>query len=405
MKLPKNVSLNLVFLLAVATPLLMVLSRNIATPIFAGLSILLAVSALGQDRSGFSRGVADAINRPAFWVGISLLAYMAATAFWSPAPKRAFESTVHLAGNAVLLVFALVSLSVLWRRARPDRWLPVILIIGAAVLVGEELAFTSPVRTALGGTAEPFRLNRAAVAVVLFLPFCAALLARDWKSGVFMIAASLITGCAVLLSASESAKLAFFVFLISFPIFHLLGRTALFWLGSAIVVSLVLMPLLAGVLPDLLPGWMMEGVAYGSFGIRADIWAAFASLLNNAPFLGHGVEASHVAGETYKHTGVHNGLLGWGHPHNFAIQVWYELGAVGVVLISGLIVMYFRALDFVPDRFLPGVLSTTAAVWAVSMVSHGAWQAWWWSLVGILAVLWGLLIRSETAEVGTAAAD
>jgi len=107
-----------------------------------------------------------------------------------------------------------------------------------------------------------------------------------------------------------------------------------------------------------------------------------------------------MAADDYAHTGIPKLFLQWGHPHNFAMQVWYELGGVGVALFAVLIVLFFRTLKFVPAPALPAVLSTISAVWTVFLVSHGAWQAWWWCLIGLLSLVWLLDFKATASRGG-----
>ncbi len=88
-------------------------------------------------------------------------------------------------------------------------------------------------------------------------------------------------------------------------------------------------------------------------------------------------------------------LLDYGHPHNFAIQVWFELGLVGVLLTAALIALAFRAIARIPEPIRAAALATAVAIWTVAFVSHGAWQAWWWCLVGLVAltITWAAMAR------------
>ena len=399
MNFKNGAGLNLIFLLASVTPILMVLSRNIATPVFAAMAIGLVVLAWRGRGSHFAQNAVKSITAcKAIWVCIALLLIMAVTVLWSPAFKRSIESIAHLAGNGALLFLVIVGITSQRIVPRLNWHITGGLLAATSVLIIEEITFGSPVRAMLGGAVEPFRLNRSAVAAVLYLPFLVYVLPSSRPGVLVGIVVTLLIGWAALVSDSETAKLGFFIILATWAATLFARRVAIWLFGGLAVASLIGMPVVAPVIMDYVPGFIVERVHYGTLGIRAEIWSAHAELLRNAPVFGHGMEASFVATETYKNTSFPNNLLGHGHPHNFAIQVWYELGAVGVALFSVLIFLYFMALRSVPVRFLPGILSTSAAVWIVSMVSHGAWQAWWWSLVGIVAVLWVLVIRSETAD-------
>ncbi|MEP5661528.1 MAG: O-antigen ligase family protein [Hyphomicrobiales bacterium] len=317
---------------------------------------------------------------------------------WTPVLGRGSGAVFHLAGNFVMFALAAIAVCRIERKPVTYSLLPCIFLFAAAALILIELSFRAPVRTMLGGGWEPYRMNRGAVAVVLFLPFAlyhlpATFLAR----GVGILTVGLI-GWAAFVSESESAKLTFLLLPFAFLVSRALGRAAIPFFCIGILATLLLMPLAAYNLSSFLPVYISEKVGNGTVGMRADMWSEFCRLIWQKPLLGHAMESSYVAMQQYGGSDKHGYLLGGAHPHNFAIQVWYELGAVGVLLFSVLTVMYFRALRFVPDKFLPAILSTTAAVWTVSLVSHGAWQAWWWSFVGLLALLWVIVLRADAAN-------
>ncbi|WP_161599869.1 O-antigen ligase family protein [Roseibium sediminis] len=285
------------------------------------------------------------------------------------------------------------------QRDRSTAVFPCILLLVTAVLILIELRFGSPVRSALGGTSEAFRMNRGAVALVLFLPLALYFLPATTPARGFSILTVGVAGIAVFLSESESAKLSFGVLSIAYLLARVLGRYAIAVFGFGVLATLLLTPRLALNLNNLIPDFLSENISYGTLGIRADMWGEFSKLIWFKPILGHGMEASHVARDTYGHLLANDRVLGFGHAHNFAVQVWYELGLVGVLLFSALIILFFRSLKSLPVRAVPPVLATVSAIWTVSLVSHGAWQAWWWSLMGIIALLWLMVLHSEREAV------
>jgi O-antigen ligase len=68
------------------------------------------------------------------------------------------------------------------------------------------------------------------------------------------------------------------------------------------------------------------------------------------------------------------------HPHNLALQVWLELGAVGAALMALLLAML--ALSAVGGA----ACGTYAAGLVISMLSYGAWQYWWVAAMLLSAV-------------------
>lgn len=388
---------QVLFILLNLTPLAMILSRNIATPILA-IGAVFVFGLLWREglRPGSLLQERGPATRAAGVIGACLIGLMALSLVWSPVPERGGETTLHLAGNAIMLAIAAVGVWKGFKRNRSTAAFPCFLLLVTGVLILIELRFGSPVRSLLGGTTEAFRMNRGAVALVLFLPLALYYLPATAPARGFAILTIGVSAIAVFLSESESAKLSFVVLPIAYLLARVLGRYAIAVFGFGVLASLALAPLLAFNLNNLIPDFLSENISYGTLGIRADMWAEFANLIWFKPILGHGMEASHVARDTYGHLLANDRVLGFGHAHNFAVQVWYELGLVGVLLFSALIILFFRSLNSLPARAVPPVLATVSAIWTVSLVSHGAWQAWWWSLMGIITLLWLMVLQRET---------
>ncbi len=394
MNVSRHLTLNGIVVTVFATPFLMILSRNIATPIFVFASVLLLLCA-AKDRGlkVLFHSVVTTARTPAAALCFVLIAFMALSVGWSTSVERSLETTVHFAGNLALFGLCIAALVV----CASTRFIRSILfplaIIGTALFLVSEVIFETPVRALVGASPEVFRMNRAAVALVLILPFVLYALPQAKKVPGLRLAAVLTVGVAAVLSDSETAKLAFIAAILLLPVFVLLKDRGIWFLGVLTLGTFILMPVISPHVMSLIPDVLASRLPYGSVGIRADIWTAFSSLISNHFFLGHGVDASYMAAVDYKDLGIAAPFLGWGHPHNFAIQVWYEFGLTGVALFAALLLLFFRSLRFVPAGLLPAVLSTVAAVWTVAMVSHGAWQAWWWCLVGLVSVLWLIELR------------
>ncbi|CTQ75446.1 O-antigen ligase family protein [Roseibium alexandrii] len=389
MNVSKYLNLNSVVVTVFATPFLMVLSRNIATPIFVFVAVLLLLfAAIDRSPKAVFQSVIDTARSPAALLFGVLVVFMGLSVGWSTSVERALETTVHFAGNLALFGLCVAALAVSASARLIRSILFPLAIIGTALFLVSEVILGTPVRALVGASPEVFRMNRAAVALVLMLPFVLYALPQAKKVLGLRLAAVLTVGGAAFMSDSETAKLAFIATILLLPVFVLLKDKGIWFLGLLTLGTFILMPVISPHVMSLIPDVLASRLPYGSVGIRADIWTAFSSLIKNHFFLGHGVDASYMAAVDYKDLDVAAPFLGWGHPHNFAIQVWYELGVIGVVLFAALIFLFFRSLRAVPLDLLPAVLSTVAAVWTVALVSHGAWQAWWWCLVGLVSVLW-----------------
>ena len=92
-------------------------------------------------------------------------------------------------------------------------------------------------------------------------------------------------------------------------------------------------------------------------------------------------------------------LLVVGHPHNGALQIWTELGAVGACLALAVLGLVLRLLATLPDEiFAPGLALLAAAV-SVSLVGHGLWQGWWAAAIGAAIVCFRIGPRDRKVGV------
>ena len=390
---------DLAVLTAMTAPVFTILSRGISPVMLAISFTALLLSAIVGHRLGRAWAAFWSLMlRPAGLVGLALMALMIASIAWSPAPLRGAElgmqSIIAVLGIAGVVAGLLV---------RPDPPRPTGLAVPtllalAAVLLLVETTLGSPLRTAVGANPDPSRLNRAAVSIALFLPVAApALWVRGWWPAALALA--VLVAAATFSSISESAKLALLVMAAVLVLQALSERVARLAVGAGMIVSLLAIPWVAPYINPLIPQAIHEEVGRNTLFARGEIWAANAALVPHAPLFGHGLEAGHVAGETLGQLvpdAMRNGL-GWGHPHNAPLQVWVELGAAGVMLVLLLQVLLTRGLSHLPPPFGRAATLLMAGVWSITFVSHGAWQAWWWALIGMAVIV--LVSEARAAQV------
>lgn len=123
-------------------------------------------------------------------------------------------------------------------------------------------------------------------------------------------------------------------------------------------------------------GWLTSHINL-NWGYRVEIWHRVYELVGARPWIGYGFDSARTVAQ-----GPGVSFL---HPHNGLLQVWLELGLVGVVLFLGWCAAALRPVLKAPAR--PEVLATIAAtVTALAvfwLVSFGIWQGWWLSAIGL----------------------
>ncbi|WP_349371514.1 O-antigen ligase family protein [Salinarimonas sp.] len=374
--------------LALATPVLMIASRGIAPVVLAIAAGLLALSSWRAGRSAsVLRTLRAGVESAPGALAIGLVVLAGASLTWTPAPTRGAEYVAHVAGSLALLGVALANARVLAPKLSAVGLAAAMTLAGLVLAL--DVAFDGRLRGALGFSTDLFRLNRAAVALALLLPL-ATMLLRQRRRPVALGLVWLAGLAAIFSSQSASAQLGVLVVAVTLAV-ALAAPVATHRLVAVVAVAATLaIPFLAPVINDLIPRAVHDAVGYGTLTIRGEIWREYAALVWERPFLGFGIEAGHVAAalpEAARLADAERALLNWGHPHNGALQVWFELGLVGALLGAALLAALFRALERHAGPLLPAATATAAGAYAVAFVSHGAWQAWWWCLLGLIAML------------------
>lgn len=229
--------------------------------------------------------------------------------------------------------------------------------------------------------------NRPVVLVVLFVWPTALVLSRlvGQKSMALMV---LLTLVASFTTESQSAQLAALLATGVLVSSMLLPRLTLWAVGIGGVALILTLPFVFAFF-DLMPAESTDFVSRATVLPRIELWTFVSQKILLHPLLGYGLEAGRflpLDDMTQKYFGgafMH-------HPHNGILQVWFEMGALGAVLLAlgwGLLVaMVGKTSASVQSYVLAGLVCALV----VSTVSHGLWQTWWVSALVILPVFYAI---------------
>jgi O-antigen ligase len=123
-----------------------------------------------------------------------------------------------------------------------------------------------------------------------------------------------------------------------------------------------------------------------SWSARVEIWSYVCERIWERPWFGHGLDAAraHMPAVPV-------------HPHSASLQIWFELGAGGVVLAGALLIASARTLlrRFGDNRpAAAAAAGTVAAVGVVANVSFNLWAEWWLAAMFVAAGVVGALARA-----------
>ncbi len=375
-----------------------------------GLTVVLVAAAVGV--------VAEALNsrRPLVgrldgWALYFLLfaAFCALSAVWAIEPAR----TLRTAPSIIAVFFAGI---VLVRAgldldqegaATLERFL-IIGVLAALLLAVFELLtgawISSNLRELVGGPAEltgeaSKRLLNNGITVLALLTWPAVCLTmRDGRAAATILLAGLLIA-AVYLAEADVGVTAVAIGVGAALASGLLRRWVPALVPTLVALAIVAAPLLMISFSPLqrhvddLP--KLSGSAYH----RLLIWDTASDLIRDRPLLGHGFDASRALGARVDPSVVEvhrRGEMVYRgvappiplHPHNMALQIWLELGLVGLLYFSGLIaalvisVWRMTTTPIARDLFLGMLASGTV----VAFTAYGAWQNWWQSTLWICAM-------------------
>ncbi len=139
---------------------------------------------------------------------------------------------------------------------------------------------------------------------------------------------------------------------------------------------------------------------------RLVIWDFVSTKAMDRPILGHGFDAARYLGRDSGSVRLGGGGVLAGklplHPHNLALQLWLELGLVGVAAYIGIILGLARWLAVLEDhRMAMAMISGCfTAFICVGSISYGAWQNWWLATGWLGAVACVVVLRGPWFGTG-----
>lgn len=373
-----------------AAPFIVVLQNRTLAPI-----TLLAFG--GVILAGWRTGWRPSAPPLLVWPAVALLAWAAISILWAPEAGRVADSVLRLGATLALAVLAADALRGVPAAPLIPRALAIGLALGIAAALFDDLSGHA-LRAAVRGIREvpltlSFGLKNAASVIALMLPLAvfAPSLPR-WPR----IALGVSGAVVALLLPGDSAKIAVIAGLAIGLAASFAPRATRLGLAGVVAVLVLALPwMLGAALPR-----DVSGVPF-SAAHRLLIWDFTAERIAERPVLGWGMDSSRaIPGGTERtsqdtrsafgltahgahHWFIHQQMLPL-HPHNLALQIWLELGAIGAALMALLLALAALACRS------PAACGAFAAGLVIAMLSYGMWQYWWVA---------GLLLAAVTAPL------
>ena len=347
------------------------------------------------------------------WIGLpvaSLMLYAWVSSIWA---QRPWDTALVWPTIASVFLAGLVLVSAA-RSVQPEEWprfrnaCLLGFIAGLALLALEiysEATITIFLRDITNTSSVPhldvYRpawFNRAATIMALMVwPVVMIALQekRTWLALALPLAVPIVISQTASAAALAAVGLAILVFLLSMLWPRWMPRFAAVFLAAGVLFA----PLIVRFALTL-PAIHLVAGKDDAWKHRLQIWEYTAGLIAQKPVFGWGVDSSRYLNTRGEGPTAVMPL----HPHNGALQIWLELGAVGAIIATVLAVAVCVAIDrVIVDRTQrAGALAALTSAVTIICLSYGIWQYWWLSGLWITAAV--ILLIATGAPNPTAAA-
>ena len=245
-------------------------------------------------------------------------------------------------------------------------------------------------------------LNRAVVIIILasfvgfaFLRESVARLNAGVRV-VLYVCVAMVFAALLFVTHSQSAHLALGVGIGFYLFFPVRMKAAWVALGGGLSLLLIVTPWMTQALFDFIPamvedmGWFTSSYAPQ----RLEIWDYVSRHALERPWIGHGIEATKAV-EHFDTAQIYQDGDTILHPHNFAVQIWMEFGALGV---AACIAFFACMLKMISQMSLQGskiALASFMAFLSVASTGYGLWQSWW---LGLMIMVAGFVVLYEKSQ-------
>ena len=381
---------------ALTLPVVSLLASKIVVP------VLLVAAALAGGLYWHAERKFPRLDRGFAAVFGLLMIWGAVTSLWSFDMTGSLVLTLRI---AVILAAGLVLFEIAGSLNDSERqgiglWLLIGIGLSLAVMV-LEAGFGFPIFGLIKGppeekASELIWLNRGATAMaILVWPATAHLWRRGlgWKA---LILPALAAGVLSFLAsaAAQMAIVAGAVIFVTAALLHRATARRILLLGLVLVLA---GPLVTAKSLSAFP-WRDASYNIRLAAHRIEIWNFSLEFIEERPLFGWGLDASRQISRL-KVKSVETGRPKLPlHPHNAALQILLELGAVGGLVALGFLWLVTRRLDALTDRHTRAAgQAVFISALVIASLSFGLWQNQWLALMACAAALVPLTAASSRA--------
>jgi exopolysaccharide production protein ExoQ len=343
--------------------------------------VLLGAVFRGRFREEVKRFIGN-FRTPLGMLALMAIAYAIASSLWASPVLGPDMKYLYPTVGALRSFWLVIAAAIVANRLGEIHSERVHLLLAVATAVGLVLLFVEiaakfPVTRKIASSVRNGQINPNVLTLsMLVWPAIATLLVQRLR--IAAVALWLLAGAVVGMGSSGAATLGYALGSILVAIAWFSAPLAIWTATTSAIAGLLVAPFVssaAGVLMQFLP----TDFAKSSHPLRRiEIWQQHGASIEQAPLFGIGFRG-----------------LGGEHPHNAALQIWLDFGAMGVILAIGLVALTGAALLRSKNSGKPFALACAGGIYASAYVSYGLWEAQWLA-IELLVVIFAIHALRES---------
>ena len=306
-------------------------------------------------------------------------------------------------------------------------------IILTSICILSDIILNTEIRSSLAiiagdaPTSKSGNYSRGIIIITIIMPLVVALYIHN-NNKLMALSVFLLVSLMILLGPNDTAKMALICALISSIIIYFLGPRSFLYFGIIAYIFILFLPIISTkIAPQIahieknitvikplvgsrinsdtrtqigntnysketLP-WQKTSIG-GSIIHRLLVWEYVGSEILKKPLLGNGIGTSRLIGQNIvlnipnTNQEIRGGIPL--HPHNSFLEIWLELGLLGIIVISFIWIKIIKfGMNIRKNSFVigTGVCTSIITIFVIYNLSFGVFQAWWMASIGLLCVI------------------
>ena len=306
-------------------------------------------------------------------------------------------------------------------------------IILTSICILSDIILNTEIRSSLAiiagdaPTSKSGNYSRGIIIITIIMPLVVALYIHN-NNKLIALSVFLLVSLMILLGPNDTAKMALICALISSIIIYFLGPRSFLYFGIIAYIFILFLPIIStkiapqiahieknitvikplvgsrirsdtrtqigntNYFKEILP-WQKTSIG-GSIIHRLLVWEYVGSEILKKPLLGNGIGTSRLIGQNIvlnipnTNQEIRGGIPL--HPHNSFLEIWLELGLLGIIVISFIWIKIIKfGMNIRKNSFVigTGVCTSIITIFVIYNLSFGVFQAWWMASIGLLCFI------------------